>query len=105
EIKLAAMACYESELRSYPHPRSLDALRHRAIAWGNQNCMEAAEVFMTVRRIHRHGQTPARRSARAARPGAGGAAPGGGRDRDPSIEPGAGVLPGAPCRQERRGLH
>ena len=59
ETKLAAMACYESELRAYPHPRSLDALRHRAIAWGNQNCMEAAEVFMTVRRIHRHGQPPA----------------------------------------------
>lgn len=59
EIKLAAMACYESEVRTYPHPRSLEALRNRAKAWGNQNCMEAAEVFMTVRRIHRNGQTPA----------------------------------------------
>src|SRR6185503_17346730 len=28
EIKLAAMACYTSELRPYPHPRSLDALRY-----------------------------------------------------------------------------
>ncbi len=56
--KIAAMACYESEVRQYPHPRSLDALRHRARAWGNQHCMDAAEVFMTVRRTLRCGQTP-----------------------------------------------
>lgn len=54
--KLAAMACYESEVRPYPHPRSLEALRHRARAWGNQHCLEAAEVFMTVRRTLRCGQ-------------------------------------------------
>ncbi len=56
--KLAAMACYESEVRAYPHPRSLDALAHRARAWGNQHCLDAAEVFMTVRRTLRHDQTP-----------------------------------------------
>ena len=55
EQKIAAMACYESEVRPYPHPRSLDALRHRARAWGNQCCMDAAEVFMTVRRTLRAG--------------------------------------------------
>jgi len=58
EQKLAAMACYESEVRDYPHPRSLEALRHRAHAWGNQACMDAAEVFMTVRRTLRDGTTP-----------------------------------------------
>src|SRR5574341_2262023 len=58
EQKLAAMACYESEVRDYPHPRSLEALRHRAHAWGNQACMDAAEVFMTVRRTLRNGQAP-----------------------------------------------
>ena len=58
EQKIAAMACYASEVRPYPHPRSLEALRHRARAWGNQACLEAAEVFMTVRRTLRHGQTP-----------------------------------------------
>ena len=58
ETKIAAMACYESELRAYPHPRSLEALRIRAQAWGNRSCMDAAEVFMTVRRIHRNGQAP-----------------------------------------------
>jgi LmbE family N-acetylglucosaminyl deacetylase len=58
EIKLAAMACYTSELRPYPHPRSLEALRNRALAWGNQQCLEAAEAFMTVRRTIHHGETP-----------------------------------------------
>ena len=58
ETKLAAMACYESEVRPYPHPRSLEALRYRAKAWGNQHCLDAAEAFMTVRRTLRHGQTP-----------------------------------------------
>ena len=59
EQKLAAMACYESEVREYPHPRSLDALRYRARAWGNQHCLDAAEVFMTVRRTLRDGTPPA----------------------------------------------
>jgi len=58
EQKLNAMACYESEVRPYPHPRSLDALRHRGRAWGNQCCMDAAEVFMTVRRTLRAGRIP-----------------------------------------------
>ncbi len=60
EQKLCAMACYESEVRPYPHPRSLEALRHRAHVWGNQCCMEAAEVFMTVRRTLRTDYTPGR---------------------------------------------
>lgn len=58
DAKLEAMSCYESELRDYPHPRSLEALRHRAEAFGNQCCMKAAEVFMTVRRISRNGKAP-----------------------------------------------
>lgn len=59
EQKIRAMACYESEVREYPHPRSLEALRNRARAWGNQTCLDAAEVFMTVRRTIRCGRTPA----------------------------------------------
>jgi LmbE family N-acetylglucosaminyl deacetylase len=59
EQKVRAMACYESEVRPYPHPRSLEALRNRARAWGNQHCLDAAEVFATVRRTLRNGQTPA----------------------------------------------
>jgi LmbE family N-acetylglucosaminyl deacetylase len=56
--KLSAMSCYVSELREYPHPRSLKALEHKARSWGNQSCIDAAEVFMTVRKIFRHDQTP-----------------------------------------------
>jgi LmbE family N-acetylglucosaminyl deacetylase len=58
KIKIEAMSCYESELKEYPHPRSLQALDYKARAWGNQSCMDAAEVFMTVRRALRDGQTP-----------------------------------------------
>ena len=57
-VKLEAMNCYKRELREYPHPRSLQALEFRAKAWGNQTCLEAAEVFMTVRRVVRNGKTP-----------------------------------------------
>ncbi len=56
--KLKAMSCYESELRAYPHPRSLQGLEYKARAWGNQCCMDAAEVFMTVRRCFRRDQAP-----------------------------------------------
>jgi LmbE family N-acetylglucosaminyl deacetylase len=58
ERKLRAMACYKSEVREYPHPRSLESLRHRAAYWGNQVCVPAAEVFMTVHRVIRNGETP-----------------------------------------------
>jgi LmbE family N-acetylglucosaminyl deacetylase len=58
DVKLAAMACYESEVRPYPHPRSLEALRNRARAWGNQQMVDAAEAFMTIRRTYRDGETP-----------------------------------------------
>jgi len=58
KVKLQAMACYKSEVRDYPHPRSLPALEYRAKAWGNRSCLDAAEVFMTVRRVIRNGQTP-----------------------------------------------
>jgi LmbE family N-acetylglucosaminyl deacetylase len=58
QMKLEAMACYRSEVREYPHPRSLEGLSNRAKAWGNQCCLSAAEVFMTVRRVMRNGQTP-----------------------------------------------
>ena len=58
DIKLEAMKCYKSELRDYPHPRSLKGLKNKAHAWGNQACMDAAEVFMTVRRSYRGNKTP-----------------------------------------------
>lgn len=58
EQKLEAFKCYDSELRDYPHPRSVEGLKYKAHAWGNQCCMDAAEVFMTVRKTTRNGKTP-----------------------------------------------
>lgn len=49
EAKLAAMAAYESELRPYPHPRSLAALRDIAAFWGGHAGFRYAEPFMVVR--------------------------------------------------------
>jgi LmbE family N-acetylglucosaminyl deacetylase len=51
ETKLAAMACYESELRPYPHPRSLRALRERAAYWGSRVGCAAAEPFQILREV------------------------------------------------------
>ncbi len=51
--KIEAFEKYHSEVREYPHPRSSEALRHQAHFWGNQCCMDAAEVLMTVRRTFR----------------------------------------------------
>lgn len=53
EQKIYAFEAYTSEVREYPHPRSSDALRYHAHFWGNQCCMDAAEVLMTIRRINR----------------------------------------------------
>lgn len=53
DIKLDAFKCYKSEIREYPHPRSIQALKNMAMYYGNQCCMEAAEPFMTIRRVKR----------------------------------------------------
>ena len=55
--KLKAFACYKSEVCDYPHPRSLLALEYKAKATGNQVCLDAAEAFMTVRRVLRNDKT------------------------------------------------
>lgn len=47
--KLDAMRCYRSELRPYPHPRSLRALRERAGVWGGVANLAAAEPLMLLR--------------------------------------------------------
>ncbi len=49
--KLAAMACYESEIRPAPHPRSLEALRARAQYWGQVITRPYAEAFVLGRRV------------------------------------------------------
>lgn len=53
DSKIEAFEKYHSEVRVYPHPRSSEALRYQAHFWGNQCCMDAAEVLMTIRRVNR----------------------------------------------------
>jgi LmbE family N-acetylglucosaminyl deacetylase len=51
EIKIAAMECYQTELREYPHPRSGRALRERAAYWGSHVGRLAAEPFQVIREV------------------------------------------------------
>ena len=51
EAKIAAMECYESEARKFPHPRSPEALRAIATRWGSVVGCAAAEAFELVRSI------------------------------------------------------
>ena len=49
--KISAMECYQSQLRAFPHPRSLDAIRALARYRGSTVGVQAAEAFMLVRGI------------------------------------------------------
>jgi LmbE family N-acetylglucosaminyl deacetylase len=51
EVKIDAMALYESESHPFPHPRSLEALRASALRWGSMAGLEAAEAFELIRAI------------------------------------------------------
>ena len=54
DTKLKAMECYKTEINKYPHPRSIKALRNKALTAGNQCFMDKAETFMTIRRCIRN---------------------------------------------------
>jgi LmbE family N-acetylglucosaminyl deacetylase len=49
ERKLAALRCYQEELRSFPHPRSCEAVKALAAYRGAAAGFEAAEAFDIVR--------------------------------------------------------
>ncbi len=49
EAKKEAMSSYKSELREFPHPRSLQAIEALAQKRGSEAGMERAEAFMTIR--------------------------------------------------------
>jgi len=51
DAKIAAMECYESEARKFPHPRSPEALRAIAVRWGSVVGCGAAEAFELVRSV------------------------------------------------------
>ncbi len=58
EKKLEAMACYQTELRPPPHPRSLDSLRSRAAYWGQVVGVAYAEAFVVAREVRRAAPAP-----------------------------------------------
>lgn len=49
--KIAAMAAYPSEVRDYPHPRSLEAIHVQTQYRGMQAGLEHAEAFVLIREI------------------------------------------------------
>ena len=51
ELKLKAMSEYKTELKEYPHPRSLEAMSALAKVRGAQAGVKAAEAFMLIREI------------------------------------------------------
>ena len=51
EIKLKALENYKTELKKYPHPRSLEGVKLTAKNWGMKVGLEYAEAFKVVRII------------------------------------------------------
>ncbi len=49
--KLEALSIYESELRPFPHPRSLEAIEGIAKRWGSTVGCKAAEAFELIRAV------------------------------------------------------
>jgi len=49
--KLGAMACYASELKDFPHPRSLEGITVLAKKRGTEAGLVAAEAFIIIREI------------------------------------------------------
>ena len=52
ELKIKAMKEYKSELKDFPHPRSLQGIRLNAQNWGMRIGCRLAEAFQAVRIIH-----------------------------------------------------
>jgi LmbE family N-acetylglucosaminyl deacetylase/RimJ/RimL family protein N-acetyltransferase len=51
DLKKRAMACYETEVQDFPHPRSLEGLEVVARRWGTVVGCRAAEAFELVRSV------------------------------------------------------
>lgn len=51
DAKIKAMESYTFEKRTYPHPRSPEALKIRAQMWGIANGLKFAEAFQVIRTL------------------------------------------------------
>jgi LmbE family N-acetylglucosaminyl deacetylase len=58
ETKLDALRIYESEMRPWPHARSIEAVTHQARWRGATIGVEAAEAFVLGRRLRLQGDKP-----------------------------------------------
>ena len=45
------MKCHASQIRQYPHPRSLEAIEALARYRGSTVCCKYAEAFMVIRQV------------------------------------------------------
>ncbi len=52
--KLKAMECYKSEVKEYPHPRSLEGIKVLAQKRGTEAGVKAAEAFMLIRWVNKY---------------------------------------------------
>lgn len=50
-IKEEALSFYKTEMRPFPHPRSIESIRASAVHWGSVSGLTAAEAFELVREI------------------------------------------------------
>jgi N-acetylglucosamine malate deacetylase 1 len=51
ETKIKALACYDTEMRKFPHPRSAETLRAIATRWGSVVGLQAVEAFELIRSV------------------------------------------------------
>ena len=51
EDKIKAMECYKTEIKEYPHPRSLEGIKILAQKRGTESGLKLAEAFMLIREI------------------------------------------------------
>ena len=49
--KVKAASCYKSEMKKFPHPRSLEFIEMNAKNWGVKTGLEFAEAFQLVRSV------------------------------------------------------
>jgi LmbE family N-acetylglucosaminyl deacetylase len=49
DIKRKALECYKSEMKDFPHPRSLKGMDLAAQVWGMKAGSDYAEAFKAVR--------------------------------------------------------
>ncbi len=53
KFKLNALKAYNTEIKKFPHPRSVEGLEHVSKRWGTVSGFKAAEAFSLVRKLQK----------------------------------------------------